>query len=101
MNEYPRSTNGPPSSENKESHVGKPGPLENSFDEKTVTASSRFAKRLLDQWGDAYLFEIIEGACVRYVVHDGARHWEFAHLLSARRKFKRQASKQGRPIVRK
>jgi hypothetical protein len=75
-------------------------PQKNS-DAKTITPSQPVSKGTIDQWGTVYLSENKDGRHTWYVVHDGERHWEFPHLLSARRKFKRQAAKQGCPLLRK
>jgi hypothetical protein len=69
-------------------------PQKNS-DAKTITPSQPVSKGTIDQWGTVYLSENKDGRHTWYVVHDGA------HLLSARRKFKRQAAKQGCPLFRK
>jgi len=70
------------------------------IDGDIVSAPEPFAKRLLDQWGTIWLFEISGGQGLRYIVEEGERRWEFKLLFSARSKFERQAAKRGCPVAR-
>jgi len=74
---------------------------EKDTDDETISAPEPFAKRLLDQWGTIWLFEIREGRHIGYVVEHGNQRWQFGILFSARSKFEREAAKQGYSIGQK
>jgi hypothetical protein len=68
---------------------------EKETDNTTISAAKPFAKRLLDQWGTIWLFEVSVGRRVGYMVERGDQRWQFGVLFSARSKFEREAAKQG------
>jgi hypothetical protein len=95
-----RNANGPPGPKKSS---GRPEDRperhrEKDIDTEIVSVAKPFAKRLLDQWGKIWLFEIREGQRVRYAVEEEERRREFKLLFSARGKFERQAAKQGHAI---
>jgi hypothetical protein len=74
---------------------------EKDIDNEIILAPAPFAKRLLEQWGTIWLFEVREGRRISYVVEHGNQRWQFRLLFSARSKFEREAAKQGYSIGQK
>jgi hypothetical protein len=74
---------------------------EKNIDDQIISAPEAFAKRLLDQWGTIWLFEVSEGRRIRYVVEQGNQRWQFGVRFSARSKFEREAARQVMPSERR
>jgi len=63
---------------------------------KIVDAEPPVVKKLLDNYGTCWLFEVCQGQHLTYQVEREERCWVFNLLHQARVKFKREAAGQGR-----
>jgi hypothetical protein len=53
-----------------------------------------FAKKLLDNYGQVWLFQVTEGRRTYYTVESQDRCWKFGFLFSAEGKFSREVKRQ-------
>jgi len=61
--------------------------------DKGPERESPAAKRLLDNWGTVWLFEIRQDQRVSYLVQTDEQSWTFGLLFAARGKLERLAAK--------
>ena len=68
---------------------------ENEIRAERIAARKPSVKRLLDQYGETWLFAVTEGSRTHYQVERGDRCWRFSLEYSARSKFTRELRRQG------